>query len=521
MNFLKRALYSCFLLAMIQELHTKPSGGYYSAMHKRHNKTTFGFAGQKTLEQLLVLEKIAQILSSDGAKQAFGFKTGTDQIVTTSPTPAAGDLSINGTFKIVGNNIEIVVADIATDITTTGAVTINVPSNGDVLLNGVSYVADQVSNLTVTKTNTANSFSISGALSVTAAASGMNNYVNIPESRTLQVEGAITFDGNNAQQTSTSNVGYVYNAGTISATGDITMSNHTGADTTGKAGIENRGTIESTGGNIVMNYNKGGSAANASGAGVGGSGDTGASGGAITASGSITMNNNTGGSATYGSGAGIGGGGGSNSTDGAGSAITASSGNIIMSNNAGGSASSPASGSGAGVGGGGAGGGGAGAGGGGGAITASSGNIIMNNNIGGSASGSGAGVGGGGAGGGGEGGRGGAITASGSITINNNTGGVASSAGAGVGRGGGIAGGAFSSAVKADGNIIITIETSVIRKNVNMASIAIKNIALVNKPFNTFTITILSDSYGSSGGNYLAMQTAHESVVALNAANQS
>ncbi len=480
MNFLKRALYSCFLLAMVQELHTKPSGGYYSAMHKRHNKTMLHFAGQKTLEQLIVLEKVAQILSSDGAKQAFGFKTGTDQIVTTSPTPAAGDLSINGTFKIVGNNIEIVVADIATDITTTGAVTINVPSNGDVLLNGVSYVAGQVSNLTVTKTNTANSFSISGALSVTAAASGMNNYINIPESRSLQVEGALTFDGNNAQQTSTSNVGYVYNAGTISATGDITMSNHTGADTTGKAGIENRGTIESTGGNIVMNYNKGGSATNGSGAGVGGSGNTGASGGTITASGSITFSNNTGGSASGSSGAGVGGGGSRDGgTGGAGGAITTSN-FITFSNNTGGSAGGT---SGAGVGDGG---------------SNRAGGVV-----------------------------GGAITTSNFITFSNNTGGSAGgTSGAGVGdggsnRAGGVVGGAFSSAVKADGNIIITIEISTARKNVNTSSIAIKNIALANKPFNTFTITILGDSYGSSGGNYLAMQTAHESVVALNAANQS
>lgn len=277
------------------------------------------------------------------------------------PNPFGPGLTVKGAISCMSDVMTIALPNYIFDlIINDGPVVIQVPTSGALVItvHGVVY-SGSVPGLVVETTATANTFHINKSLTVLAQSNGV--YINIDSASTLHVDGDIHFDGNNLKNTSFINVGSICNAGVIVTSGDITMSNNSGGLTL--AGIENTGTIETSSGNIIMNYNVGGAnnVNTGAGAGIGGSGGTNSSAGSIIAdSGSVTLNYNVGGSSLgtgAGAGAGVGGGGGNarsmSHNGGAGSLISAVSGNI--SNNTGGGTGSQGGGGGAGFGGGGGG----------------------------------------------------------------------------------------------------------------------------------------------------------------------
>lgn len=381
--------------------------------------------------------------------------------VVTQPDSGSGTMTVTGGLFFSNAGVLTIELSSLSNLVITGTVVIKVPVGGDVGVLVMGSPQPLPTGLIVRETNSGNRFDIEAPVTVTGlwdqdhadvhiannlsvVANDDVNYMLINDTSALTVTGSFISNGGADES---HRLGYVYNGGTIIASGDITMNYNLGA-TSGKAGIENRGTIESTAGNITMNYNQGGYRSNGGGgAGIGGSGETGASGGSITAFGNIIMNHNTGGFGdgggltSGGGGAGIGGGGaGGFPAGGAGSSITSTHGSIVMNNNTGGDGDG--GGAGAGIGGGGGGATDTHNGGDGGTIT-SAGTITMTTNTGGAADfgGGGAGVGGGGGGGTSHGGAGSVIVAA-SGTITGNVGGIATSGGANGANFGG--GGAWS-----------------------------------------------------------------------------
>lgn len=108
------------------------------------------------------------------------------------------------------------------------------------------------------------------------------------------------------------------------------------------------------------------------------------------------------------------------------------------------------------------------------------------------------------------------VTASGSISMEGNT---AKSNGSGS-----IIGVANFNTIKTGGIFIISAVTTLpsgSNQNFNSTSAAITNLSNTALLFNQFTITINTDSYGSSGGNYTTMQTDYANIILLNGANQT
>lgn len=278
---------------------------------------------------------------------------------TDSCTNIYTELQIRGSIQIINNNLSITTASLSDISVLNGQVNITIPTGKSVTITSAAesisnlpYTNGIIPGLTVQTSDSAASVTIDQSLYIQSNSEVTGTYIVIDSDTTLEVTGNLTFCGNNNNS--------IVNNGTINTAYGITMSRNADVTHTGLAGIENTGTITAQLGNIIMNNNVGGDTAAdgiGSGAGIGGSGSSGASGGTISANaGSITMNNNIGGDNSHngGAGAGIGGGGGGSTYAGGSGCTIQALESITMLNNTGGSCSGTFNnGGGAGIGGGG------------------------------------------------------------------------------------------------------------------------------------------------------------------------